>query len=99
MQSTLIQAVNDEDVKAVKQLLEQGANPNIYDDQDKVTPLHFIAQRKSPAALEIAALLIRAGADPLSPNEPDGQTPLEIAQLTASKPMIAILLNGAKIRG
>jgi len=93
MESSLIQAVLDEDVSAVTELLQQGADPNVFEDGDKIRPLHFVAQKDSSAALEIAQLLIHAGADPLAQTEPDGQTPIEVAELMSSSEMVAIL-NG-----
>lgn len=91
MIQALIQAVINENVKTVKQLLQQGADPNGYEDADKIRPLHFVAQKKSDQALQIARLLIRAGADTLAETEPDKQTPLEIAKLMSCDAMVIIL--------
>lgn len=91
MAQALIQAVISEDVKAVEQLLQQGVDPNAFEDADKIRPLHFVAQKNSPQALQIARLLIRAGADPFAQNEPDKQTPVEIAKLMCCDAMVAIL--------
>lgn len=96
MTQTLIEAVVNENVEVVKHLLQQGADPNVVEDGDKITPLHFVAQRKSEQALQIAQLLIRAGANPLAQNEPDQQTPLQIAQLMSSEVMVAILSGASK---
>jgi len=99
MENLLIQAILDEDVIAVTELLRQGANPNIFEDTDKIRPLHFVAQKDSVEALEIARLLMHAGADPLAQTEPDGQTPLEVAELMSSADMVAILSGvGAETR-
>lgn len=87
----LIQAVINENVGAVKQLLKEGADPNATEDADKITPLHFIAQKNSQAALEIAQLLLRAGADPFAKNVPNDQTPLDIAKMFGFAPMLSIL--------
>ena len=94
MPNRLIQAVIDEDVEEVKRLLLFGADPNGVEDDDKITPLHFLAQKKTVPAIKIAKILIAAGANPLAPNQPDGQTPLEIAQHFCSLEMIQILSKG-----
>lgn len=44
----------------VRLLLERGADPNIRDDGDNATPLHFAAEQQ---ALEIVRLLVEHGAD------------------------------------
>lgn len=90
-ENPLIQAVITDNVEMVQRLLQSGMDPNVSEDADKITPLHFVAQRDSPAALIIARLLMRAGADPLALTEPDGQTPLEVARLMSNEKMVAIL--------
>lgn len=94
----LIQAVIQEDVQAVMQLLAEGADPNTIEDADKITPLHFVAQKSSQEALQIAQLLLCAGADPLAKNVPDGQTPLDIAKMFNFTPMLAILTETDTMR-
>ncbi len=94
MKNPLIQAVIDENIQEVKRLLQLGADPNGVEDNDRITPLHFVAQKSSAVAVEIAGILIKAGANPLAFNQPDGQTPLEIAQLMSSPEMRQILSKG-----
>ncbi len=87
----LIQAIVKENVEAVQTLLQEGADPNLSEDMDRVTPLHFVAQKTSTPALLIADALIVAGADPLAKTKPDGQTPIEIARLTSNVAMVSVL--------
>ena len=98
MEGLLIQAVLDEDIEMVLKLLAQGADPNAFEDADKIRPLHFVAQKRSAKALEIARILIQAGADPLAQTQPDGQTPIEVATLMSVPEMVAILLNAQRER-
>lgn len=93
MENPLIQAVLDENVAQVAALLEQGADPNVFEDADKIRPLHFVAQKDSQAALKIAELLIQVGANPLARTEPDGQTSIEIAELMSNPEMVSVLLG------
>lgn len=93
----LIEAVMAEDVEEVIDLLAQGVDPNAYEDRDKIRPLHFVAQQKSAKALEIARILLGAGADPCAQTA-DRQTPMEIAELTNCAEMVLILLNAQKKR-
>lgn len=72
----LIQAVIDNNVKLVGELLNHGADPNLTLDTDHVTPLHYAAQSN---ALEVIPLLVEAGAALEAQTEPDGYTPIEIA--------------------
>lgn len=91
MQTSLIEAIIREDVQQVEQLLHSGSNPNVSEDSDKITPLHFVAQKSSADALQIARLLLRAGADTKAKAEPDGHTPVEIARLMSTDEMVAVL--------
>jgi len=84
----LIEAVIKGDTAAVKKLLIAGVNPDMYLDDAKLRPLHFAAQNNR---VEIAHLLLEAGASPLARTDPDGQTPLEIAQLHKHQRMISLL--------
>lgn len=83
----LIEAVIANDSSQVEKLLRQGANPNGYEDEAKVTPLHFAAQHNSKASAE---LLILAGAD-LHAQTSDGLTPLDIAKLHRHHEMVQLL--------
>jgi ankyrin repeat protein len=74
----LIEAVIHNDAKAVREALENGADPNACLDPAMVTPLHFAAQHN---AVEVIPLLITAGAKLNARTYPDGQTALDIARL------------------
>ncbi len=88
MDLELLEAVIDENLSRVEELLSQGANPNIYLDEDKVRPLHFAAQYN---AMAIAELLIFAGADVHAKTDPDGYTPIDIARLHGHDEMVELL--------
>lgn len=79
MVKKLLNAIQKENVERVKELLERQVKVNGYEDEDKITPLHFAAQRNSAKAFQIANLLLEAGANPLAKNCPDGETPIDIA--------------------
>ena len=74
----LIQAVMDNDVDRVNDLLAEGADPNGVLDVAMITPLHFAAQNNS---LFVIPLLIEAGADINARTSPEGATPIDIALL------------------
>ena len=74
----LIQAVVNNDVRLVGNLLNQGADPNYTLDASQVTALHYAAQNNS---LEVIPLLVEAGAFLEAQTEPDGYTALEVAFL------------------
>ena len=64
MRNALIIAIVNEDVQSLKTLLNNGADPNVVEDSDKITALHFVAQSSADYVLEMARLLLQAGADP-----------------------------------
>jgi len=74
----LIQAVVDNNVQQVGELLNRGADPNYFLDASQITALHHAAQNNS---LEVIPLLIEAGAFLEAQIEPEGSTALEIAFL------------------
>jgi ankyrin repeat protein len=86
----LIKAAASNNIDEVKRLLDSGANPNSSIDSAKLTPLHFAAQKNG---LEIAMLLLEAGADPFAYTEPDGETALDVAQLYNHQQMISLLMH------
>jgi ankyrin repeat protein len=94
----LIQAIIDEDVESVTELLKKGANPNGFEDKDRITPLHFVAQKNSDASLQMARALLSAGANPLARNEPDAQTPIDVARLMSSPEMVDMLISATQQR-
>lgn len=86
--SELIQAVMVDDVEKVQELLTRGVNPNAYEDEAQVRPLHFAAQCN---ALQSALLLIKAGAD-IKAETADGLTPWAIAKINLHEEMMLALL-------
>ncbi len=90
----LIEAVIHNNVNAVRDALEQGADPNGCLDPANVTPLHFAAQHN---AADVVPLLITAGAKVNAKTIPDGQTALDIARLHKHE-RIANLLEELSIR-
>lgn len=86
----LITATIENNIDEVKRLLELGVDPNIYLDDAKLTPLHFAAQNN---AIEIAMLLLEAGADPFASTSPDDETALNIANLHQHQQMVSLLVS------
>lgn len=72
----LLDAVIGNHFHTVKNLLEQGADPNYFEDDAQIRPLHFAALYNSP---DIIPLLIIAGADIHATTEYN-DTPLMIAE-------------------
>src|SRR3990167_11298087 len=72
----LLDAVIGNHVHMVKHLLEQGADPNYFEDEAQIQPLHFAALYNSP---DVIPLLIMAGANIQAKTEYD-DTPLMIAE-------------------
>jgi len=85
----LIDAVVNNDIEMVRQLLEEGEDPNMCVDDTQLRPLHFAAQNNY---LEIGKLLIAAGANIHVRTIPDGESPLDIAQLHENKDFVNLLL-------
>lgn len=86
----LIKAIVKDDFKTVATLLNQGANPNGYIDEDKISPLFFAAQSN---ALQSAKLLLAAGADPHYYCESYDSTPIGMAKLFGHRQMIELLTH------
>ena len=85
---TIVDAVIENDVKLVQQLLDEGADPNLILDEAHVVPLHFAAQNN---ALEVVPLLVKAGANLHAKILPEGMTPLDVAKLHGHADMIKLL--------
>jgi len=89
---TLHDAGRRGDVKAVKLLLEQGADVNARDKVER-TPLHWAACMGHTA---LAELLLSQGAD-VNAEDQVGLTPLQLAILTRNAELADLLLkHGAK---
>jgi ankyrin repeat protein len=83
----LLVASEKGDVEAVKDLLQQGANPNALGSDGK-RPLHRAAASNR---LEVIAILLDAGADIESPA--GGRTPLMEAIMRGAVEAVAVLLD------
>lgn len=82
-----IDAVIKNDIDQVEAYLKQGIEPNVTLDNARITALHFAAQNNF---IEIAKLLLMAGADPNCETD-EGETPLNIAKQHHHKEMIQLL--------
>lgn len=83
----LLDAVIGDHAHIVKSLLEQGADPNYFEDESQIRPLHFAALYNSP---EVVPLLIMAGADIFATTEYD-DTPMMIAERHEHPEVIEVL--------
>ena len=83
-------AVENGNIKAVKQYLAAGVDVNIEDDSDryKFTPLLIAAQYNQ---MEIAKLLIDKGAN-VNVKDADGDTPLKSAAYAGHKEIVELLI-------
>ncbi len=82
----LIEAVINNNAEQVRQLLSSGLDPNGFEDQAQVRPLHFAAQYNSLAS---ALVLLEAGAQ-IDVTTADGITPLDVAKLHSHQDMIQL---------
>ncbi len=91
----LINAVDIQDVEAVKMLLDEGANPNTRDTGSGLTVLMIAAGRGNP---KLVRLLIDKGADVFACDSKAGATALHKACQGGSLEVVKILVdNGAFI--
>jgi len=87
-------SIHSERVKAIRFLLDHGANVNV-EDVDGRTPILFAAN-SDYQTLETVKLLIDHGADVNAKNH-FGQSPLYLAKLHGNTPIVSLLLkSGAK---
>jgi ankyrin repeat protein len=80
-------AANRGTIKAVKWLLQNGANPNALDGGGR-TPLHVCAERNTSAS--VLELLIEAGSEP-NARDASGKTPLDYARAKKRVKVVAYL--------
>ncbi|MBA3954685.1 ankyrin repeat domain-containing protein [Candidatus Dependentiae bacterium] len=71
----LVQAIQDNNVPLMEQLLDAGANPNAKDFESN-TPIYYTLGRNNIEAIRV---LVEAGANPNAVNEDQGYTPLHVA--------------------
>lgn len=90
MLDELVLQIRKGNIETVKQLLEKGADPNGYLDQDKVAPLHHAAQLGTIAACQITALLLYKGANPLAETI-DEVKPVDVAKLFQNEALVKLL--------
>ena len=81
----LINAVMNNQITKVSQLLKYGADSNGCEDELRYSPLHYAAAHSGK---EIAALLLEAGAN-LEAIDIDGNTPLNTAFVHQNKAFIS----------
>ncbi|XP_011860448.1 PREDICTED: ankyrin-2-like [Vollenhovia emeryi] len=86
-------AIKDVKVKEVDDLINQGVNVNVI-DQDGRTPLHYAAKKHNE---DIANALIKAGAD-INIKDQDGRTPLHWAAIERNEGVAnALIKAGADV--
>jgi ankyrin repeat protein len=91
--TTLIAAIMANNGPALQQILLDGVDPNGYEDEAMVTPLHFAAQYNAQACAEV---LLFAGADVTAETQ-DGLTPIDVALLHEYEEMAELLSRGITI--
>jgi ankyrin repeat protein len=95
----LIQAVEDNDVPLLHNLLRSGANVNAKDHDDR-TPLHYVCwnQGDGRGQVELVKVLVSAGAD-IEAKDNGGWTPLHLAGYHGNLEIVEELVTaGADIR-
>ncbi|WP_424982809.1 ankyrin repeat domain-containing protein [Maritalea sp. S77] len=85
----LVQAVRDNQALKLKQMLEDGADPNFV--SESAGPLIYIAAGPKGGA-EVTLVLLKAGADPNAANS-DGRLPLQNAASWCSVNTVSLLLE------
>lgn len=83
----LIDAIIADDADKVRDLLQRGVNPNLCQDQDMISPLHFAAQHNS---LKSVPYLLAANADPYAMTS-EYVSPHDIARLHGHMEMVKLL--------
>ncbi|KAF3393739.1 putative ankyrin repeat protein [Penicillium rolfsii] len=89
-EALLYRAVENRDQEMVNLLLDKGADPQIQDDFDCQTPLHFAVYNQDK---EMVNLLIDKGVDPQVRDGYGGRTPLHLAVENRDKKMVNLLID------
>src|SRR5207244_3390253 len=89
-QVTVIEAAKRADIDALRTLLKGGADVNMAEG-DRMTALHWTAQADN---VEVARVLIAAGANLKATTRLGGYTPLLIASRAGHVAMIETLIDG-----
>ena len=89
----IIDAVIENDIARLQALLDMGIDPNLYEDQAMVTPLHIAIMWYRPICIE---RLVAAGAD-INAEDCEGYTPLDLVENVFYQSLKPVLLNKANI--
>jgi len=87
MDNLLTKAIDNNDVKFVKELIDKGADVNQANTYGE-TPLHIAAEN---GQLDVARLLLDRGAEVNQARTTDGETPLSIAALYGHTEIVDLL--------
>ncbi len=85
----LLDAVIANNIQLVEELLDQGANPNCFEDKCEVRPLHFACVYN---AHEVIFPLIKSGAK-IDALTADGYTPMDIAKQLKHEDIAELLMQ------
>lgn len=90
--SLLYDSIEDNNLSAVKQLLEKGANPNVILPRRGISSFHLAVGSNSDFAFRVTQLILKYGGNPNIQSD-DGLTPVHIAAAWGRKDILQILLN------
>lgn len=85
----LIEAVKDDDMEQVKQLLEEGADVNFQEEEGGWSPLHNAVQMNNE---DMVDLLLRSGANP-GLRKRNGATPFIVAGIVGNVRLLELFLS------
>ena len=74
-------------------LIEEGSDPNYYEDRAHVTPLHYAVVYNST---QVVPILISAGANP-NASDAFGSTPLDDAKALGRKEIKELIVKCSKL--